>query len=646
MKLPVNIPILQEKKKNQPLQNLKITSEDLEFLRNVLPHGLTKSSLYYHVGGRYYTSLLVYRYPSYLDDLLFATLFNNVDAIVTLDVGKKSRIDQLSEINRSLDELSARGTLSQKVSESLNDQYELQDMKQLHADLQKGNEHIVSITLRFYLSAESEEELTKKVKEIKLELSLYNIQCCIPENEMLSEYRALQDTADSVGQSIPIYQTFARQYPFYYQSHKDPHGMLFGITSTGGQVILDTFKVTSERKSFDLMLSGVKGAGKSATLKSMMQDMVALGNKVMALDVDGELYNVVEKNGGIELAPSNPDARVNPLELRTMYSKRFDDERTITDEEAEQSRSMNYVAELSRVVSFFYQYVPSLSDVEADEYMSILQKTYERFGIDEKTRLEMMKPTDFPIFSDVLETLRGILYSEYTPEKATYASGLTETRIKMLERLETFLKPLAEGAYASIFNGPSTINIENESFIVFDISSVSEMGDRIYNAYMYNVLGLMWGEIYKNRILNESITKEDDRRFCVAVIDEAHKILNTRNTQGLDFIEKLVRRARKYDAGLWFASQSPRDFCPEGDSEELEKIKNIFGMVQYKCLLQQDESNAELLAKLFPQFTESEIQSTANFEKGEMLLSLGGGRKIRCKRYIPDEDFAYFGGGR
>jgi type IV secretory pathway VirB4 component len=395
-----------------------------------------------------------------------------------------------------------------------------------------------------------------------------------------------------------------------------------------------------------MLFLGKKGAGKSATLKSMIQDMVALGHKVMALDVDGELYLLVEKLGGVVLTPSNPKARVNPLELRTMYSKRFDDERTITDEEAAYSRSANYVAELSRVVSFFYQYVPTLTDIEADEFMGILQKTYEKFGIDEKSNLELLKPTDFPIFSDVLALLRDTLYSEYSPDKAVYRSSLTDTRIKTLERLEAFLKPLAEGAYASLFNGYTTINIDKELLIVFDISSVSEMGDRINNAYMYNALGLMWGEIYKNRIRNDVITCEDDRRYCVAVIDEAHKILNSRNTQGLDFIEKLTRRARKYDAGLWFASQSPRDLAPEGNDKELEKIKNIFSMVQYKCLLQQDESNAELLAKLFPQFTESEIQFTANFGKGEMILSLGSGRKIRCRRYIPDEDFAYFGGGR
>lgn len=646
-KLKMNLPFLSILKEKKPTaQPLKITADDLDFLRNVLPHGLTKSSLYYQTGGRVHTSLLVFQFPAYLDDLVFAKLFSKLDAVVMLDVSKKERIEQFDEISRSLDELQARGSLNQKAGETLNDQYELQDMVQLHGDLQRGDEHIVTMTLRFFVSAENEAELSRKVKEIQTELNLYNIQTCIPENEMLSEYNALQASADSVAQSVPVYQTFARQYPFYYQSHKDPHGIFFGLTSTGGLVVLDSFLSNSERKSFDMLFTGNKGAGKSATLKSMMQDMVALGHMVMALDVEGELSELAAKLGGVVITPSNPNARMNPLQLRTMFSKRFDTDKEITDEEADESRRANFVAELSRVQSFFYQYVPSLSDTEADEFMGLLEKTYERFGIDGNSRLELLKPADFPIFSDVLSVLRGILYRDYKADSAAYRNGLTETRIRTLERLESALKPLAEGAYSILFNGHSTLNIDQESFVVFDISAIGEMGDRVYNAYLYNVLGLMWSEIYKNRLRNARITNEDDRRYCVAVIDESHKILNARNTQGLEFIEKLVRRARKYDAALWFASQSPRDFAPEGVGGDLEKVKNIFGMVQYKCLLQQDESNADLLTRLFPQFTETEIQSTANFEKGDMILSLGGGRKIRCKRYIPPEDFAYFGGGR
>mgnify|MGYP001563801529 FL=1 len=47
-------------------------------------------------------------------------------------------------------------------------------------------------------------------------------------------------------------------------------------------------------------------------------------------------------------------------------------------------------------------------------------------------------------------------------------------------------------------------------------------------------------------------------------MDEAHRFINAKNPQALDFIEKLVRRTRKYEAALWFASHNILDFIPKG----------------------------------------------------------------------------------
>ncbi len=634
LKLPIN------KRKKAPTRYF-VSEQDMDFLRATLPHGLTKSPLYYKCGGKYTTVLLVYKYPPYMDDLLFASLFNSIDATISLDITKKTRREQVQDVAQSLEELYSRQIVNTKVSENLDDRYEMEDMTQLHRDLQKGNEQIATGTLRLYISADSEKELREKVDAIKKELEIYSILTTVPENEMLQEYAALQDTADTVRQAFPIYQTLSRQYPFWHQSHKDPHGLLFGITTTGGQVVLDPFLVSNDRKSFDMLFTGKKGAGKSAALKSMIQDMVALGHKVMAIDVEGEMQQLAEKLGGVVLRPSSHQARINPLQLRQMFSRKYDDDLMIGNEE---DRSNNYVAEMSRIMGFFYQYIPSLSDIEADELKTILDRTYDRFGINDTTDLTQRRQVDFPILSDVLSTLRSVLYINC--ETKQYQPNLSSARITLLEKLEAYLKPLAEGSYASLFNGATTVDFQEEYLVIFDIASVGEMDDRVYNAYMFNILGLMWGEIYRNRELNAHLKNEENRHYCISVIDEAHKILNVHNPQGLEFMEKLVRRSRKYDAAIWFASQSPRDFAPSSDVAEMDRIKNIFTLVQYKCLLQQDESDTGLLQKLFPVFTDSELISTTVYGKGEMLLSIGNGQKIRCKRYIPPEDFEYFGGGR
>ena len=624
-------------------------SDDVDFLKTIMPHSLVAKSMYYKVGDKYVTVLLADKFPSYIDELLYAGLFNNLNAVVTYDIVPKTRTQAVGEISDSLKELRSREAITTDVGESLNDAYEFSDLQELHATLTRSNEALVSTTLRIYVYANSVKELETKVKEMKETLMVHGIETFIPENEMLSEFRALTSPADSVGTPMPVYGTLAKQYPFFYQSHVDPRGMVYGTTPSGGQVILDTFVADNKRKSYDFLYVGQKGAGKSTALKASMQDVLSLGHMVLAIDVEGELKGLAQKAGGRVIRPTDAMGMTNPLELREMFSKKYDDELAeVSADDEMASTKANYVAEFSRVEKFFYQYIPSLTDTDADELKTMLQVTYAKFQINENTRLKEKKPTDFPVLADLLQTVRSSLYSVWEKRgnevHTEYHQFLSESRRDRLERLESYLSPIAEGVYASLFNGHSTVNVDEESFVVFDISVLAEMSDRVYNAQLFNILTYIWGEIYKNRQLNENSTDEN-RRYCVAVIDEAHKILNTRNEHGLDFVEKLARRSRKYYAGLWFASQSPRDFVPDGESEHLDKIKNIFAMVQYKALMQQDDSNIELLSALFPQFTPSEIASTVYYIKGEMLLSLGAGEKIRCRRYVPEEDIAYFGGG-
>lgn len=622
-----------------------ITPRDMDFLRKTLPHGLPKSSLYYKCGGAYTTVLIAYQYPSYADDLLFATLFNSIDAVVTLDLDKSNRHDQIRDVSRSIKELYSRSVINTDEVDNLNDRYELEDLTQLHRDLQKNNEQIITGTMRFYISADSEKELREKTEDIKKDLEAYGIATTVPENEMLYEYMALQDSANTVAQSFPIYQTLCRQYPFWHQSHKDPHGLFFGITGTGGQVILDNFLVSESRKSFDMLFLGKKGSGKSATLQDMIQYMVALGHKVMALDIEGTWNEYTAQLGGTFVRPGSKAAHFNPLQLRMMFSQKYDDT-AYYEEESIDDLTNNFISEMSRVVTFFYQYIPSLSDIEADELRTLLDTTYSRFHIGAKTDLKRLKATDFPTFSNLLQTLREVLYANPKEEKKQYHPSLSANRIAILEKLESYIKSLAEGTYSFLFNGHSTIDVTAENLIVFDLSSISSTDPRVYNTYMYNVMGLMWSEIYRNRERNHAITDENDRRYCIAVLDEAHAMLNPQNPHVLSFTELLLRRARKYDAAMWFASQGPRDYAPSGNMDSLDKIRTIFSLVQYKCLLQQDESDFEILQQLFPAFTDSELLATSAFIKGEMLLSIGSGQKIRCRRYIPEEDFLYFGGGR
>lgn len=609
---------------------------DANILNNILPDGLEIFSNYFKLGEKYITSVIAYKFPSYIDDLLFAGLFSMPGVQVTLDVSFKIKAQVKKEIKNSMDELQSRSVVEKSSAENVSNVYEYKDLEELFIAIDRGNEQILSTTMRFWVASHTLAELSAVSDDIKKTLTDSGIESMIAGNEMEYEYRALTEHSDIVGQAMPLYETYSKQYPFYYQQLMDEQGLYCGQTSTGGQVVLDTFKQCPGRESFDIILIGVKGSGKSVTLKSMVQEIVALGHKGFVLDVDREYGGLAAILGG-KVIKFGKSSRLNPLQLRVMGDMSVEDDYN------------NFSTEFSRIETFMYQYIPSLTTFEADEFKGILQQVYKDKGITDSTDISILAAEDFPIFSDVLATLRSKLYSRYVSEDNNeFSEKISERRKERLEQLEVYLKDLSEGIYSGMFSGYSNIDIANEQFVIFDVKDIAEMGDRVYNAQLFNILSLMWNEICNNRVQNSKITKEIDRHYVAALIDEAHRFINAKNTLALDFIEKLVRRARKYDAGLWFASQSILDFMPNNTQvENADKIVTIFSLVQYKMLMKQSDSSADTLMRVFPQFTMSELQQTALFAPGETLLSLGGGKqKIRFLRFIPKADLQVFGGGR
>lgn len=633
----------------------KLSAEEtLELVQKVLHRGSTIysdsavpskvqiSSNYYLVNDeKYCTTLTCHTYPSFLYDLTLAELIFRLSGTeVTLDVLMDKREKSVEELKSSIREIDSRDSISQERTDEIDNYNDIADLTELYTNVRRSNERLMKATLRIHLSAESIEKLNKDIEDCVLKLSEIGLEAHINENEMLTEYKSLIVNDNPVRTAFPLQDTYKRQFPFYYQSHIDDNGLYFGTTYTGGLVLLDTFLYDKKvRTSYDVLLIGTKGSGKSATLKAMTQDAIALGHKVMILDVENEYYSLCNELGG-RVVKLSSTSTINPLELRRSVIPELDyEDKKVTPEEA---IALNYTSELSRIAVFFSQYIPSISDIELDELKDLLVETYQKFGIDNKTDLSKLTPEDYPIFSDLLETIRLKLYES----SGVFNKELTASKRAVYEHLETWIKPLAEGMYAGMFNGHISFAISDEKMIVFNVSALSELEERVYNSLLFQLLSMMWSEICDNAYYNKVINHVYDRSYVVSLIDEAHKFINRNNPECTKFINKLTRRSRKYDAGLWFASQSITDFFPQGTVIDNDTIKDIFGLVQYKMILKQPAEAVETLHQAFPQFTYSELAATDNFIPGEMLISLGGKSKLRCRRYINEDDLSYFGNSR
>ncbi|MBR1751878.1 MAG: DUF87 domain-containing protein [Ruminococcus sp.] len=618
-------------------ENVKLT--DLrQVSAAVLPERIQFQQNCFRVDDIYVTSLVVSDYPAELLDLEIASIVSSYDdCTVTYDVDFRPKQEVLNEIKFSLRELNSRSAIKQEVSDTIDTQHEFQKLTSIYSDITSGNEQMLYATLRIFVSDQSLSELTKRVRTITDELESRGISVYVPINAMKNEYTGLIRPNNSVQTPYPLQDTYKRQFPFYYQSHTDPSGMFFGYTDTGGLNVFNSFYRNGNigRNSYDLISIGVKGSGKSVTLKSMLQDQIVIGNKVMVLDIEGEYQDMAKIFDG-QIIKLSRKSTINPLQIRSTIDRDTENEDTDSDDIMDNSEvnSANFTSEISRICTFLTQFSPSISDEEISVFRDALIEVYIQKGITENTDVRQLQAVQFPIFSDILAYIRKKM-----------SEDLTEYEHTIYLKLETTVKQLsAGGAYGSMFDTHTNVDVEDKDLIVFDVRVISEMDNNVYNAQLFNILSLMWGEICKNRLKNKKLSDPYDRKYIVALIDEAHRFISAKNTQVTDFIEKLLRRTRKYDAGLWFASQSILDFLPSGNSEQAERIKIIFQLVQYKVILKQSSDSIAALKDIFTQFTLSELQNTTKFKAGEMLMSISSGRhKLHCRRTATPSDLMYIG---
>ncbi|MDO5733339.1 MAG: hypothetical protein Q4P72_06140 [Eubacteriales bacterium] len=263
---------------------------DILSLSKLFPNSYEFKSNCIGVGDKFIACLAVLFYPSMLDDLILTQLMCMSKYHVSMDFEPIEAERILPQIDRSIKELDSRlAQVNMSVADKDEASEELNDFRTFRIDMSRGQEKALAVTIRFWLKDENEDLLLQRLDALKAEIQgRYGIDCFLPAYEMQEQFLSLTSPSNSVMTPFPLLQTFARQIPFYGTSLRDPHGWYFGHSLTDEVVILDPFAATQQRTSFNMLFVGGMGAGKSSTLKSMMQDALAFGHRVFSLDIEGE----------------------------------------------------------------------------------------------------------------------------------------------------------------------------------------------------------------------------------------------------------------------------------------------------------------------------------------------------------------------
>ncbi len=585
--------------------------------REIAPKGLQFFPGSFIISDKYCTiltavSLPKYIAPGYLSNL---TSIPGVKVVIKHIPVPSSTITKM--LNKELTDLKYKyqEERDKTVQERIRQDYE--SLEQFTQQVVSSQSRVFDFQLHLVIMADSKEEFDSKKLQVKNYLATLNMFAMTLQFEQETILKSIipifpkQAIEARIGTPIPS-ATIAAMYPFVFDSIKDPGlSTIMGVDFSGGVILFNQFlyqiKKEFNRNNANMIILGTSGSGKSTAAKLLLRCHIRNNYKLVAIDPEAELGEMIAEYNGdfIDLGKGGEFGMINPLEVVPDY------------DEEELKQGIGYTAltkTLQQLKAFIKYYDPSIEEDVLTLYTEMILETYKRFGIDYNSDFSGLTSEQYPIFSDVYNTIKS---------KLTSMTDKTHERA-IMEKLELKIRPLIR-ELKYYFDGHTTIQI-NSNIIVFNIREVMNTDVNIRNALFFNILKYAWGlclDVSMNTVL---------------MVDEAHVLLSSNNIIGADFLAQIQRRARKYNTGTIVITQQPSDFC---DASVITQGKAIFDNASYYLVMGLKKQAVEDLAMLID-LNENEKEGIKRYGQGEALFVCGG-RRMQIRIIVTDEELESFG---
>lgn len=629
----------------------KKPERDMNLLNEIKPAGgiTFKDVKYITTGSGYEGCIHIYKFPENIDTYWMAKVCNINGTVALVDISTDNMSEVKKNLNKSMKEQVGRKIGARDFAELYDADKRLDEMKRMYDEIQSYNEVIKLVHIRIFLADRSFESLEKKIKNImdKLETDS-GFLTTIYLNESKSEYKSMtrsykkqkEEMFFPKGQSLTA-TGVAHGDPFHFSSLDDETGEFLGTTPCGGNVLLDIFQKTSTRLYYNFLAIGEMGSGKSTLLKKQFKSNAIKGNYVRTFDISGEFTILTKTLGGKVIKLDGSEGILNPLEIL----KAGDDE------------NISFTRHISKVSTFYKFLVGGSVDAEEiAEFEDVLKQLYSSFGLwsDDRRNIQCtgLPAASYPTFTDYLNFLTESMEVMQNEKYSHLEEQVVAKTLLLRDKIRKVIKNIVD-TYGTLFDGHTSIdNILDEQIVTFDISTLKELKDEVFDAMIINIISLCWdncvtnGKLMLNMLREGKIKLWDVTRFLI-LIDESHRWLNAKKTHALDLVSVYLREARKYFGGIGLASQRAADYVPEGsDSDAVNKLKNIFELTQYKFVFRQSSNAKKLLYQIFDgELTGTQIEKIPKLEIGQCILLISGDKNIEFKVHLTkDEDMLFSGG--
>ena len=590
-------------------------------LNVVTPMGLSFEKNRLSIGENIGKAYGIIRYPQKVDVEWLSKLTNIPSTLVSIGFKPVDNGTLINAISRSVVQQrgladGAKDPLSRQRAEKV-----AEDGEKIIMQIDREGETVGLMSVEVMPVAREEKEFKKACRRAESVASVMKCKMRAIPNLQKEAFMHLSPTfpnhakMESILQKVVPFSTFVGGFPFASSGFNDGEGYYFAKDTSGGLVIVDTWKRGGDRTNSNFCVMGNSGVGKSTAIKHILLSEYMKGTRIIVIDPESEYRDLCQNlNGDWINAVGGSKGMINPLQVRP--SPRDDeDEKEELRLYRDEGYGMNDLAlHMKNLEIFFSLYIPSLTDMQKAVLKKCLVELYQKFHITWDTDVTKLKPQDFPIFSD--------LYALVQEKTKTEKENQVYTDLAML------LYDIAEGADSFIWNGHNTVS-DNSRFTVMDTHALQETGDNIKRTQYFNILTYDW----------EQMSHDREERVLL-ICDEAYLMIDQKVPQSLVYLRNVMKRARKYEAALGIISHSLVDFLHESIKQYGQALLDI---QCYKILMGTDGKNLKETADLYD-LTEAEQELLLARKRGHALF-MAGAKRLHIQFDIPEYKFNYMGKG-
>ena len=606
-----------KRKKKAALKPEAVPPKD--FLDMIAPAAVKFNTDSYILGGAYHCTLALRGYPASTEELaLLRHLGEKSGVTLRIYTRQVTPTEENAILHNATNKSRMERGNTNDMKQSITAEANLQDVAALITTMHRNREPLVHCAVFIELSARDSDSLRTLRDDVTAELTRSKLNAdrvLLRQREgFLASNPAGSNVFGSLYERVLPASSVANLFPFNYSGKNDPNGFYVGRDRYGSNIIVDLDRRAEDKTTASVLILGNSGQGKSYLLKLLLCNILESGKSALCLDPEHELIDLCANLGGCFADLMSGQYIINPLEPKLWDTDGEDD--------PEAPAAFRQRTRLSQHISFlkdFFRAYKDFSDRHIDTIELMLERLYKKWGLNNHTDFQSMRPDDFPVLSDLYDVIEDAYQHYDREENPLYPREL-------LQEVLLGLHSMCRGAESKFFNGHT--NITSSRFLVFGVKGLLQASRNVKDAMLFNVLSYL-----SDKLLTEGNT--------VATLDELYIWLS--NVTTIEYIRNTLKRVRKKESALILASQNLEDFDVDGIRE---LTRPLFAIPTHQFLF-----NAGSVDKRFYmdnlQLEESEFELIRYPQRGVCLYKCGNERYL-LEVHAPPHKAELFGkaGGR